>query len=140
MKCVDPNDAMNQLAANQLLDEAFLHLSHVTRKAIKPVYGLLTTLQLTLAKSKTTIGKARKGFDFLGYRIGAGSPDSVRVSQTSIQRFQIRLQRLYEPRASNTRVATYVKHWRRWATSGLGDLNVEMPGVFERIRYFDLVV
>lgn len=97
------------------------------RKIIKQVYRILATLKLTLAKSKTYIGKAGKGFDFLGYRIGAGSPDSIRISQTSIQRFRLRLQRLYEQRASNTRVAAYVKQWCRWATSGLGHLNVEMP-------------
>ena len=59
-------------------------------------------------------GRARKGFDFLRYQIGTGSPDSVQISQTSIQR------------VSMTRAATYLKHERRWAVSELGYLNFEM--------------
>lgn len=31
--------------------------------------------------------------------------------------------------ASKTRVAEYVKRWRRWALGGLGNLTVELPGL-----------
>jgi hypothetical protein len=39
----------------------------------------------------------------------------------------MRLQRLYEQRAASARVAMYVEHWCRWATSGLADLKIKIP-------------
>lgn len=49
---------------------------------------------------------------------------SVEVSTTPYQRLKERLKRLYEQRVSNTRVLVVVKHWCRWATSGLGEIQV----------------
>jgi RNA-directed DNA polymerase len=101
---------------------------YTLRSMIKKVYGVLDKLKLTLAYSKTYIGKAHKGFDFLGYVIGE-KHHSLTLSKTTVQRFRTRLQRLYEHRAGPARVALYVKRWCRWATSGLADLNVLIPSV-----------
>ena len=94
---------------------------------VKQVYRILDQLKLKLAYSKTFIGKAQKGFDFLGYKIETGQ-DSVSLSKTTLQRFRTRLRRLYEHRATSARVAIYVTCWCRWAKSGLRDLNVKIPG------------
>jgi hypothetical protein len=97
---------------------------YTLRGIIKKVYGILDKLKL--AYSKTTIGKAHKEFDFLGYVIGA-EHHSLTLSKTTVQRFRMRLQRLYEQRAASARVAMYVEHWCRWATSGLADLKIKIP-------------
>ncbi len=104
----------------------FCKTRYVLRKIIKQVYGILDKLKLKLAYTKTYIGKAQKGFDFLGYTIEAET-HSVSLSKTTRQRFHQRLQRLYEQRAAKARVAAYVTHWCRWANSGLRDLNVKIP-------------
>ena len=97
------------------------------RKIIKAIYKILENLQLTLAKSKTYIGRVNKGFDFLGYRIGEGLPDTITISKTTVQRFYQRLQQLYEQRASIDRVAAYKKRWYQWVIGGLSALCLEVP-------------
>ena len=96
---------------------------HRLRQCIKQVYRLLEVCGLTLAPSKTFIGQVKTGFDFLGYHMGS-KRDSVEVSTTSYQRLKQRLKRLYELRVSNTRVLAVVKHWCKWATSGLSHIQV----------------
>ena len=79
----------------------------ILRKIIKDVHRILVKLRLTIAKSKTYIGKITEGFHFLGYHFEGDSSDSVTVSKTSIQCFYRRMQRLYEQRATVDRVAAY---------------------------------
>ena len=105
----------------------FCKTRYSLRRMVKQVYRILDQLKLRLAYSKTFIGKAQKGFDFLGYKIETGQ-ETVSTSETTLQRFRTRLQRLYEHRATSARVAMYVTRWCRWATSGLRDLNVKIPG------------
>lgn len=99
----------------------------VLRKVVKELYRILDVLQLTLADAKTYIGKVANGFDFLGYRIGDGAPDSIGISQATGQRFYDRLHTLYEQRAAAARVADYQKRWYQWVTGGLGSLHVHVP-------------
>jgi RNA-directed DNA polymerase len=63
------------------------------RHLIKQVYSVLDELKLTLAASKTYIGRVAKGFNFLGYHI---SPQQLTVSVSSWQRFKVKWQLLYE--------------------------------------------
>ena len=74
----------------------FGKMRSILQKIVKAVCKILDQIQLTLAKSKTYIGRVAKGHDFLGYRIGEGSPDTITISKTTVQRFYQRLQRLYE--------------------------------------------
>ncbi len=86
------------------------------RKAITLVNETLAELRVTKHSDKTTIGRIRRAFDFLGYRI---SPGSLRMAAKTVLRFVERICRLYEQGADGVRVGNYVRHWWRWAFSGL---------------------
>ena len=107
----------------------------ILRKMVKNVRSFLAKLQRTVAKSKTYIGKTTKSYDFLGDCIaGDNASNATTVSQTSIQRFYQRLQRLYEQRAAAVRVAAYKKCWYQWITGGLDSIRVKIPaGVYYSI-------
>ncbi|MCP4989046.1 MAG: hypothetical protein GY928_24210 [Colwellia sp.] len=66
---------------------------------------------------KTFIGRVERGFDFLGYFI---RPGVLRVSRGTFVRFTERISRLYEQGADIDRIGEYVRHWFKWAKSGLG--------------------
>jgi hypothetical protein len=74
---------------------------------------------------KTFIGRASKGFDFLGYHFAADA--SVTVAEPTIRRHLERLGRLYEPGASAGRARQYVRRWRRWVAS-LVDVSEQTAG------------
>ena len=86
------------------------------RQLIKQVYSVLDELKLTLAASKTYIGRVAKGFNFLGYHI---SPQQLTVSVSSWQRFKVKWQLLYEQDAPIARLLQYLKNWSCWATTGV---------------------
>lgn len=66
---------------------------------------------------KTFIGRAIKGFDFLGYRV---NPGVLSVSQNTINRHIERIDRLYEQDASYHRIRQYVRRWFDWLKAGVG--------------------
>jgi hypothetical protein len=77
---------------------------------------ILEQLKLSQAPEKTFIGRASRGFDFLGYHL---TPEQLTVSKTALQRRDARLHRLYEQGANDLRVGEYVSRWQRWAKAGL---------------------
>ncbi|MDM8568667.1 reverse transcriptase/maturase family protein [Thiotrichales bacterium HSG1] len=87
------------------------------RKTVKKVYTVLHALRVEVAPDKTYIGKASKGFDFLGKRI---LPIGILPSASALSRLQKNTVRLYEKGASKKRIELYWKRWLLWASLGLG--------------------
>jgi hypothetical protein len=79
---------------------------------------------------KTFIGRAVKGFDFLGYRL---SPQGLSVAKPTQERFAARAARLQERErtggASPGVLGQYVRRWQQWARAGLDGLVVTGWGV-----------
>ena len=77
---------------------------------------------------KTFVGRAAKGFDFLGYRL---SPKGLTVGKQTRQRFALRAARLQERersgRAPPGALGVYVQRWQRWATAGLAGARWTRP-------------
>ena len=69
------------------------------RKIVKVANTILFNLKIEKHPDKTFIGRADKGFDFLGYRI---KPDLLSVSVITIKRHVERIDRLYEQGASRS--------------------------------------
>ena len=69
------------------------------------------------------MGKANKGFDFLGYHC---SREGLTVAPATVDRCVTRIRRLDEqdsPRPYGAKaVGVYVSRWWRWAKGGLPDL------------------
>jgi hypothetical protein len=63
-------------------------------------------LKFKLAAAKTLIGKISRGFDFLGYRIGAQG--IIGIAKRSMQKHNERKAKLYEQGASDQRIQAYV--------------------------------
>jgi len=89
------------------------------RKAVKLVMQTLDELKLEPHPDKTYIGRASRGFSFLGYTIA--SAGIVGIAPQTHKRFVERLTRLYEQGAPPERIGNYVRRWHCWAVSGLGD-------------------
>ena len=87
------------------------------RRAIRLVNETPVALKLAQHPDKTFIGRASRGFDFLGYQF---TPSGLGVAAKTIERFTERLTRLYERGAAESRIGDYVRHWQRWVTGGLG--------------------
>ena len=85
------------------------------RKLVKLTHKIMDGLKLNLHPDKTFIGRIRKGFDFLGYRI---TKNGLRLAILTIQCFQAKLAQLYEQGADNVRIEQYSKNWGCWACSG----------------------
>ena len=93
------------------------------RRAVKLVNQTLAELKLEPHPDQTFLGRIERGFTFLGYQIsGAGV---IGVAPSAYAAFQERLVRLYEQNATpdelRRRVGQYVRRWRQWAVSGLGN-------------------
>jgi hypothetical protein len=99
----------------------FTKSRHQLKRILKHVYRVLNSLGLKLAQAKTWIGRASKGFDFLGYRI---SPLGLSMAQRSWDRMTVKLHRLFEQGADQPRLVQYLKNWIRWAKTGVS-LNVK---------------
>jgi hypothetical protein len=97
------------------------------RRAVRVLNESFAALGLEKHPDKTFIGRAAKGFDFLGYHL---SPRGIRLARQTCQRFAVRAARLQERertgRAPPGSLGAYVRRWRRWTRSGLGRL-----GMFE---------
>jgi len=95
------------------------------RRQVVKLNDYFAQYKLKQHPDKTFIGKAEKGFDWLGYAYN--EKGLVRISDKTVQKFTIKLRRLYEQarfRASSTedtlkRVADYHHRWQRWVQSGL---------------------
>jgi hypothetical protein len=87
------------------------------RAAIKRMYAVLATLQLTVHPDKRYIGKTERGFDFLGYRFRPGS--LLTPAKQSLTRLLERARRLHEKGADLHRLRQYVQRWVSWLHGGV---------------------
>ncbi|XCN73192.1 MAG: hypothetical protein Q3M24_00055 [Candidatus Electrothrix aestuarii] len=86
------------------------------RKAVAKVNRVLASLLLEKHPDKTFIGKAMRGFTFLGYFL---TPLAISVAQSAVDNMKQRIARLYEQGAGMTDIGRYVVRWLRWGRSGL---------------------
>ncbi len=94
------------------------------RRAVKKVNQVLASLNLEKHPDKTFIGRAVRGFTFLGYFL---TPWAVSVARKTVDRMLLRVARLYEQGAGKTGIGRYLKRWVGWAKSanilGLVDIH-----------------
>jgi len=76
------------------------------RRAVALVNRVLNALLLEKHPDKTFIGRADRGFDFLGYQF---TPERLTVAKKTVERFVERAARFWE----------YVKRWFSWVTGGV---------------------
>lgn len=86
------------------------------RRAIKATNQLLGRLKMEKHPDKTFIGRVSRGFDFLGYRF---SPEGLGVAPVTVERFSVRVSRLYEQGATASRIREYARRWLIWVRSGV---------------------
>src|ERR1035441_1556388 len=98
------------------------------RRAVRMVNQTLRELRVEQHPNKTFIGRIERGFTFLGYWITKQGVTGVAPSTWDA--FQERLVRLYEQDAPleeiRRGVEAYVRRWKRWVVSGLGDVNGQL--------------
>jgi hypothetical protein len=68
---------------------------------------------------KTFIGKAVRGFDFLGYFL---KPGKLAVADKTISNMVERVVQLYEQDADLVSIGQYLVRWRKWAVAGIRTL------------------
>ena len=83
------------------------------------VQQTLDELNVETHPDKTSIGRIDWGFRFLGYDFN--TTGLVGVAPTTYERFDKRVNRLYEQGASARCIGDYVRRWYRWLVSELGD-------------------
>jgi RNA-directed DNA polymerase len=90
------------------------------RKAIKTVNQHFEKLKLKQHPDKTTIGRIKNGFDFLGYQFGK---DKITVSIRTLQNHIRRITQLYEQKKHlpnwKMLLDDYRQHWVTWVYSGI---------------------
>ncbi len=91
------------------------------RKAVWLVNQVLNNLNIEKHPDKTFIGRACRGFDFLGFTHG---PGKIEVSRVSIRKCFERIARLYEQGADRIRIGQYVRHWMQWTFAVLWMIDV----------------
>ncbi|NWH03400.1 hypothetical protein HXW94_00035 [Desulfobacter latus] len=91
------------------------------RKAVRIVNQTLNRLKVEKHPDKTFIGRADKGFDFLGYHL---RPESIAPSCQTIKNHAEQICRLYEQGADYVRVREYVRRWMIWLRAGVRRLSV----------------
>ncbi len=92
---------------------------HTLRKAIKNVHRILHQLKLRMHPQKTFIGRATKGFNFLGYHI---KPKKIQLSIQTIKNLAEGIRRrLYEQTGPTSQdpVGAYLTRWHNWTKAGL---------------------
>ena len=87
------------------------------RQVVKNMHGIVHRLKYKLAFNKTFIGRIERGFDFLGYRLGANG--QIGLAKQTILNHWNKLSRLYEQSASDQCVREYKTNWLRWVGAGL---------------------
>ena len=88
------------------------------RKLVRLVNEILAQLKVEKHPDKTFIGKAVRGFSFLGYFL---KPGNLRVATTTINNMKERIARLYEQGACAARIGQYILRWVQWLLGGLSD-------------------
>jgi len=86
------------------------------RKAVCIVNLALNSLKVKKHPDKTFIGRAKKGFDFLGYHF---EPGFLKPSCQTVTKHAERICRLYEQGAGCSRIRQYVRRWTSWVCAGL---------------------
>ena len=98
------------------------------RRAVRQLNQALARLRLEKSRPKTFVGKAEKGFDFLGYRF---EPGGLSLARKTVANFVSRARRLYERKSAagskpqarleepRLELREYVKRWLRWTRAGL---------------------
>jgi uncharacterized protein YjeT (DUF2065 family) len=76
----------------------------------------LNRLRIEKHPDKTFIGKAERGFEFLGYFF---RPGLLRVAKKTVSNMKERIARLYEQGADTVSIGQYVLRWVRWANAGV---------------------
>ena len=93
------------------------------RAAIRLVNETLAELKLQQHPDKTFIGRVSRGFDFLGYQF---TPTGLEVAPRAVEHCVKRVSRLYERGVDLTHIGAYIRHWQRWARSGLRAMGEEL--------------
>ncbi|UUO22030.1 hypothetical protein FGD67_01565 [Colwellia sp. M166] len=90
------------------------------RQAIKTVNQHFEKLKLKQHPDKTTIGRIKNGFDFLGYQFGQ---EKITVSKRTLRNHIRRLTQLYEQKKHlpnwQMLIDDYRQHWVTWVYSGI---------------------
>ena len=86
------------------------------RRAIKATNQVMAGLKVEKHPDKTFIGRIAKGFDFLGYHF---APGGLGVARVTVERFFERVSRLYEQKATASRIDEYARRWLIWVRSGV---------------------
>lgn len=115
------------------------------RRAVASVNRVLNALQLEKHPDKTFIGRAERGFDFLGYQF---TPVILTVAKKTVERFVERAARLYEQEPEGSpggsfRFWEYVKRWLSWVTGGVSTrlslLNVTLHAELKHPGYLPVM-
>jgi hypothetical protein len=90
------------------------------KKAIRVLNQTFNELKPEKHPDKTSIGRIKKGFDFLGYHF---SPDRLGIATATVERFMRKAYRLYEQEPGENGhspwLGMYVKRWLLWTRAGL---------------------
>ena len=86
------------------------------KKAIRVLNQTFNELRLEQHPDKTLIGRAERGFDFLGDHF---EREGLSVTVITIERFKERITRLYEQGANINRIGQYVLKWVQWTCAGI---------------------
>jgi RNA-directed DNA polymerase len=98
------------------------------RRAVRMVNETLRELRVEQHPDKMFIGRIERGFTFLGYWITEKGVTGVAPS--AWEGFLERVARLYEQNAPQEetlrRIGQYVRRWKQWVRSGVGDVSSSM--------------
>jgi hypothetical protein len=94
---------------------------HSLRRIVRIMNRVLADLKVSKHPMKTYIGRCRKGFDFLGFRLGlppdplmAGSGASLPIALSTLRKHLQKRARLYEQDTSPARIGKFCRGWVRW--------------------------
>lgn len=108
------------------------------RKAIKTVNQFFAQLKLAQHPDKTFIGKADKGFDFLGYQFDKAN---LTISTRTLKNHIRRITQLYEQKKGQPNwlalLDDYRHRWARWVTAGI-EVSIDIKTIYgERLTLID---
>ena len=100
------------------------------KKVVRAVNEVLAQLKVEKHPDKTFIGRAIRGFDFLGYFL---KPGALAVANNTIRNMAERINRLYEQGADQVSIGQYVQRWKKWVVAGIGALTIDVVN-FTRVN------
>ena len=107
------------------------------RKAIKTVNQHFSKLKLKQHPDKTTIGRIKERFDFLGYQFGN---EKITVSKRTLENHIRRLTQLYEQKKHlpnwQMLLDDYRQHWVTWVYSGIPSSILNLVSIEIKLRLF----